>query len=93
MVSQTSQINYLLEKLMVISVPVYVKSGSVALHFNELKHDVSHLRYMGIHVVNMLKHGGNRYRLLLQTEAFWIDFVQTLTPNGLNEDFPLTCFL
>ena len=83
MFSQTSQINYLLKKQSVISVSVYVKSGRVALHFNECKHEVSHLRFMGIQVVNMPKHGGKRYRLLLQTEAF----LQMLTPNGLNEDF------
>lgn len=68
------------------------QQSPVAQQFNEHKH-VSHLRLMSIQVVNVPKHGGIRDRLLLQREALWIDFLHAHTPNGLNEDFSLTCYL
>lgn len=65
----------------------------VARHFNECGHDVCTLRFQGIELVKPLKRGGDRERLLLQREAYWIFTLQTVQPNGLNEELTLTSFL
>ena len=65
----------------------------VAEHFLEADHPVSALRYIGIEKVPVPRRGGDLDNTLLKREAFWIHFLNTLTPNGLNVDFDLRPFL
>lgn len=37
--------------------------------------------------------GGDVLKKLSQRETFWIDTLNTMTPNGFNDDFSLKCFL
>lgn len=67
--------------------------SSVARHFNSHNHSLSDLHYMGIELVNMPRRGGNRDRILLQREAYWIHSLDTLIPNGMNEEISFACFL
>ena len=67
--------------------------SSVARHFNESGHDVCTLKFQGIEAVKALKRVGDRERYLLQWEAYWIFMLQTVHPNGLNEELVLNCFL
>ena len=69
------------------------EKSPVARHFNNIKHDICTLRFQGIEVVNPMKRGGDRDRLLLQREAFWIHNLNTEFPKGLNEELLLNCFL
>uniref|UniRef100_A0A4W5PKF4 pyrroline-5-carboxylate reductase n=1 Tax=Hucho hucho TaxID=62062 RepID=A0A4W5PKF4_9TELE len=67
----------------------------IAAHFVEANHPVSSLRYTGIEHVALPRRGGNIEILLLQREAYWIFYLKTLTPKGLNIDFDLSfssCF-
>ncbi len=64
----------------------------VARHFNNYNHTTADLGYMGIEAVKMSPRGGDRDKILLQRECFWIHFLDTLEPKGLNEK-PLSCFL
>lgn len=65
----------------------------IARHFNNVKHDICTLRFQGIEVVHPLPRGGDRDRVLLQQEARWIHFLDTVFPRGLNEELVLNCFL
>lgn len=65
----------------------------VAIHFNDLKHDISTLRFCGIEQVRLPRRGGNHDLLLKRREAFWIYTLQTLAPKGLNDEFNLNVML
>ena len=65
----------------------------VARHFNEKGHKICSLRFQGLEVVAPLKRGGDREKMLLQREAWWIHFLQTEYPKGMNEELLLGCFL
>ena len=65
----------------------------VAVHFNDLKHDISSFRFIGIEQVSLPKRGGNLDILLKQREAFWIHTLQTLMPKGLNDELLLNVML
>ena len=67
--------------------------SSVARHFNSLNHSLSDLHYMGIETVNMPRRGGDRDKILLQRETYWIHYLDTLIPKGLNEEILFSCFL
>ena len=69
------------------------EKSPVARHFNNIKHDICTLRFQGIEVVKPLKRGGDRDRVLLQREAYWIHALNTVFPKGLNEELLLHCFL
>ena len=70
------------------------EKSSVARHFNQANHSLGDLRFFGIEIVNMPKRGGDRDRLLLQRECFWIHSLDSMMPNsGLNEENIFTCFL
>lgn len=75
------------------SIRNYDEKSSVARHFNSAKHDVRELTFMGIEVVQMPRRGGDRDRLLLQREAYWIHYLGTIIPCGMNEEIVLSCFL
>lgn len=65
----------------------------VAAHFKRAGHAVSALRYIGVERVDQPLRGGDRGKKLLQRETFWIYFLNTLSPYGLNEDFDIKPFL
>ena len=65
----------------------------VALHFKQAGHNISTLRYVGIEKVEKPPRGGNVERRLLQREMFYIHFLNTMAPQGLNEEFDLKPFL
>ena len=69
------------------------EKSSVARHFNSANHSISDLRFFGIEVVKMPKRGGDRDRLLLQRECYYIHLFDSMMPNGLNEENIFTCFL
>ena len=69
------------------------EKSPIARHFNSIGHDICTMRFQGIESVNPLKRGGDRDRLLLQREAFWIHSLNTEYPKGLNEELMLNCFL
>ena len=65
----------------------------VARHFTAAGHGVCDLRFQGIEFVEPMRRGGDRGRLLLQREAYWIHTLRTESPKGLNEELVLSCFL
>lgn len=74
-----------------------IRSGDerspVAAHFKKAGHNVSALRYLGVEGIVRQRRGGDLERRLLQRETFWIYSLNTLSPNGLNEDFDIRPFL
>lgn len=65
----------------------------VARHFNEVGHSTTDLKFMGIDRILPSRRNSCPNQPLLKTEARWIFYLKTLHPNGLNDDFDLTCFL
>lgn len=48
---------------------------------------------MGIETVNIPCRGGDRDKILLQREAYWVHCLDILIPNGLNKEISFSCFL
>ena len=70
------------------------EKSPVARHFNSHGHTVGDLRYMGIETVRAPPRGGDRDRILLQRECFWVHFLDSLeSAGGMNEELILSCFL
>lgn len=69
------------------------EKSPVAVHFKQAKHNVSSLRYLGIEKVHYPRRGGDIDNLLLKREVWWIDYLKTMAPVGLNEDFDIRPFL
>ena len=65
----------------------------VAAHFAEANHPISSFRYIGIEHVTLPPRGGNLDLLLSRREHFWISYLKTLAPHGLNLDYDLRCYL
>ncbi|KAE8629391.1 hypothetical protein XENTR_v10000473 [Xenopus tropicalis] len=70
-----------------------VTNKPVAKHFLEQGHRLPTFRYIAIDHVPLPRRGGDRSRLLLQRETFWIKTLNTLSPFGLNEYCSFSCFL
>lgn len=68
-------------------------TSPVAKHFAENGHSVDQLQCIGIEKISQPRRGGDLDRKLLQREAFWIYRLNGMSPNNLNEEFDLTCFL
>lgn len=60
------------------------KETGVAQHFCEAGHQISELRWQVIEKI--YGHPMNQRATLLKREVFWIHKLQTLQPNGLNEE-------
>lgn len=69
------------------------EKSPVAAHFKSAGHNVSALRYIGVERVDRSPRGGDRGKRLLQRETFWIHYLNTMSPNGLNEEFDIKPFL
>lgn len=65
----------------------------IPLHFYDKKHNISQLRYQIIEGVSLPRRGGDRNKLLLKREAYWIHRLQTMEPRGLNREYNVSCFL
>ena len=65
----------------------------VAAHFKKAGHNLNNLRYVGVEKVEKPPRGGDLDRLLLQRETYWIYFLNTMSPDGLNEEFDIKPFL
>ncbi|OCT82696.1 hypothetical protein XELAEV_18025226mg [Xenopus laevis] len=65
----------------------------VGKHFYLHKHNSATLRWLVLEKVQLPQRGGDRKRLLLQTEARWIDRMNTVEPRGMNEAMSYKCFL
>ena len=68
-------------------------SSPIAAHFIEAGHSISSLRYTGIEHVSLSRRGGDLERQLLRREAYWMYFLNTRAPFGLNIDYDLRPFL
>ena len=60
------------------------KRSPVARLFNSPGHGLCRIWFMGIEAVRPLLRGGDRKGKLLQREAYWIHYLQTEYPGGLN---------
>ena len=65
----------------------------VALHFKMAHHNVSSLRYIGIEKIQSPRRGGDIENLLLKKELWWIHFLKSMAPTGLNEEFDIRPYL
>ena len=65
----------------------------VAAHFKQMGHSANSFRYTGIEHVEKPPRGGDIEKRLLQRETYWIYALNTLSPQGLNEDFDVKPFL
>lgn len=65
----------------------------IARHFSTASHTMSQLEFMGIDRVVPSRRNRDVETRLLQCEAKWIFYMQSLSPKGLNEDLVLICFL
>lgn len=59
--------------------------AAMSMMSNDMKHDISSLRFIGIEHVPLPPRGGDHDLFLKQREAFWIHTLQTLAPKGLND--------
>ncbi|KAL7370285.1 hypothetical protein ABVT39_024899 [Epinephelus coioides] len=67
---------------------------AIAKHYAEANHgSPSSLRFCGIEKITIPTRGGDVLKKLAQREMFWIYILNTMAPNGLNDDFSLKCFL
>lgn len=62
------------------------EKSPVAKHFNVVRQDVCQMTFNGLEVVQPFKRGGDREKLLLQRETFYINVLQTQIPRGFNEE-------
>lgn len=70
------------------------KDHSLSNHFRVAHNrDPSLLTFSGIDRVHAHWRGGNLKRLISQNESSWIYKLGTSSPNGLNIEFDLNCFL
>ncbi|KAL2099357.1 hypothetical protein ACEWY4_005837 [Coilia grayii] len=69
------------------------EKSPLAVHFKKLGHTLSSLRFIGIEQVKTHRRGGDTENQLLKRECFWIHFLQTLAPKGLNEELDIRPFL
>ena len=69
------------------------EKSPVALHFKKAHHNVSALRYLGIEKIQFPRRGGDIENLLLKRELWWINYLKTMAPIGLNEEFDIRPYL
>lgn len=67
---------------------------AMARHYMEANHgSPASLKFWGIEKISLPPRGGDIVNKLLCREAYWIYTLNTLEPNGLNEELNLSCFL
>lgn len=65
----------------------------MAIHYKAGGHSLNRLRIMAIEVIPRTARGGDRLKLLLQRETFWIVTLKATTFPGLNEEVDFSPFL
>ncbi|XP_069507297.1 uncharacterized protein [Ambystoma mexicanum] len=65
----------------------------LARHFMEHHHTVAQIKFQVLEVVKKPHRGGDYQSILSRRETFWIHQLDTLNPQGLNEEFSLRCFI
>lgn len=65
----------------------------LARHFVEYGHNASQLKYMVLEGIEKNRRGGNREITLRKREVYWIHFLNTIAPYGLNVDLDLYLFI
>lgn len=78
----------------IYNITIGYREHSVSLHFRE-KHDRNPigLKMWGIDKVNPNWRGSNMIREISKRETEWLFLTNTLSPNGLNIDLDLNCFI
>ena len=67
---------------------------AMARHYKEANHgSPASLKFWGIEKIEAPPRGGDIIKKLLCREARWINALDTLEPNGLNEELNLSCYL
>ncbi|CAH2324816.1 Hypothetical predicted protein [Pelobates cultripes] len=65
----------------------------VAKHFLEFNHPLPTMKFLAIDHIPQPLRGGDRKKLLLRRELYWIRTLDTLQPRGLNKKYTLGVFL
>lgn len=60
-------------------------------HYVDHNHNMDNLKFTILEIIKTDKL--NNDKILLQRECFWIHYLNPLTPNGLNLNNDLSCFL
>ncbi|CAJ0931129.1 unnamed protein product, partial [Ranitomeya imitator] len=55
-------------------------------HFHQAGHTIAQLRFLVLEQIFSNRRGGNRVKRLKLREAFWIHYLQSMEPKGLNRD-------
>lgn len=67
---------------------------AAAKHYAEAKHGApSSFKFCGIEKAMMPTRGCDVLMNLAQRETCWLYTLRTVTPNGLNDDYSLKCFV
>lgn len=67
---------------------------AIARHYIQANHgSCASLKFWGIDKITPPPRGGDLVKILLKREAYWIHTLNTVEPNGLNEELCLSCFL
>ena len=61
------------------------KTCELAVHFNNLRHDISQIGFIVIEQITKFKNSTHLDQLLLTREVFWTAQLFTLNPHGLNK--------
>ncbi|OCT92081.1 hypothetical protein XELAEV_18015138mg [Xenopus laevis] len=70
------------------------RNASVAVHINECHNgNTIVMKFMAVEQLNQTSRVGNVNKKLLQTEARWINAMNSRSPVGLNEGFTFSPFL
>ncbi|OCT96155.1 hypothetical protein XELAEV_18013838mg [Xenopus laevis] len=81
------------EHLSQIKNPKTVEKSNITRHFSRCNgSDVAYFSVQGIEKVRLGSRGGNLAGLLAKRELFWIFYLHTRLPLGLNYEFDVTCF-
>lgn len=67
-------------------------NSSLASHWVELNHTIPQLRFLVLEKINILPER-DIAKNLSQRETWWIKFLNTMLPSGLNEKIDMGCYL
>ena len=78
----------------IYNITIGYKDHSVSLHFRD-KHEKNPtgLKFWGIDRIDRNWRGANMVREISKRETQWLYWTNTLSPNGLNIDVDLNCFI
>ncbi|CAJ0918932.1 unnamed protein product [Ranitomeya imitator] len=65
----------------------------VPYNFNTAGHSIAQLQFFVLEQISMNRRGGDVTQKILAREAYWIHFLQSMEPRGLNRDFDVVNLL